>query len=53
MQIPSFEPAVVTEGHRGIIYQISWDEGDKHLVSASADGIVKWVTPGHSFYEGI
>ena len=33
----------MTEGHRGIIYRLSWTQNDQLLASASADGLVKYV----------
>lgn len=46
-EIPSFKPVMVTEGHRGIIYQFCWNRDDKLLASISADGIVKlWCLDG-------
>ena len=34
---------MVTEGHRGIIYEVHWNKEDTTLVSTSADGIVKYA----------
>ncbi len=43
VQVPSFKPVMVTDGHRGIIYDVCWSGDDSILVSASADGLVKYV----------
>jgi len=41
VQVPSFQAALVTEGHRGIIYDICWNASDSYLATASGDGLVK------------